>query len=161
MTPLLAALASKGLDLIGNAILAKGKEVVEERLGVKLPDDDNLPPDLALQLKLKEFDHEEWLVEAGIRKAAQELEADKVAQEAVTARWEADMLSDSWLSKNIRPLVLVWLTVAVTVMAFASRWLQVDAAFVELMKVSYGIVLTAYFVGRTYEKHVDMKERGK
>ena len=37
--------------------------------------------------------------------------ADSEAQEQVTARWEADMKSDSWLSKNIRPAVLIFLTV--------------------------------------------------
>ena len=44
--------------------------------------------------------------------------ADKEAQEQVTARWKADMQSDSFLSKNIRPLVLIYLTVIFTVCAF-------------------------------------------
>ena len=161
MTPLLAALTAKGLDLIGNAVLAKGKEVVEEKLGVKLPADGNLPTELTLQLKQREFDHEEWLIEAGIRKAAQELEAEKVAQGNVTERWKADMLSDSWLSKNIRPAVLAYWTVVISLMAFASKWLQVDPLFTELIKVSYGVILAAYFIGRSVEKYTDMKERGK
>ena len=44
--------------------------------------------------------------------------ADKEAQEQVTERWKADMASDSKLSKNIRPMVLVYLTVIFTVCAF-------------------------------------------
>ncbi len=44
--------------------------------------------------------------------------ADKEAQEQVTARWESDMKSDSFLSKNIRPMVLIYLTVIFTVCAF-------------------------------------------
>ena len=44
--------------------------------------------------------------------------ADSEAQEQVTARWEADMKSDSWLSKNIRPAVLIFLTVVFTILAF-------------------------------------------
>ena len=44
--------------------------------------------------------------------------ADKEAQEQVTARWQADMSSDSWLSKNIRPMVLIYLTVIFTSCAF-------------------------------------------
>ena len=44
--------------------------------------------------------------------------ADKEAQEQVTARWEADMNSDSFLSKNIRPIVLIYLTVIFTALCF-------------------------------------------
>ena len=44
--------------------------------------------------------------------------ADKEAQEQVTKRWESDMQSDSFLSKNIRPMVLIYLTVIFTVCAF-------------------------------------------
>ena len=45
-------------------------------------------------------------------------EADKDAQQQVTERWRYDMQSDSWLSKNIRPLTLVFLTVMFTLLAF-------------------------------------------
>jgi len=62
--------------------------------------------------------------------------ADKEAQEQVTARWDSDMKSDSFLSKNIRPMVLIYLTVIFTVCAQ------------RLLVTVYG----AYFVGRSWEK---------
>ena len=45
-------------------------------------------------------------------------QADKDAQDQVTARWESDMNSDSFLSKNIRPMVLIYLTVVFTILSF-------------------------------------------
>ena len=46
-------------------------------------------------------------------------DANKTAQEAVTSRWEADMKSDNWLTKNIRPLVLIFLTAVFVIMSFS------------------------------------------
>ncbi len=156
MIPLLVqTLASQGLSLLANAVMAKGKEVIEEKLGVSL---DTTPPHI---LREKEIEHEEFLLTAAIKQQELKIEEEKVAQGNVTDRWKADMLSDSWLSKNIRPLVLGFMTVNIFILAYFSQWLKVDTAFIELLKVSYGVVLSAYFLGRTWEKHVDMKERGK
>lgn len=76
LAPILAELAKNGLGILANAITAKGKEVVEEKLGVKIPDA-GLSPELALQLKSLEFQHEQWLLDAGIRQAQQGLEETK------------------------------------------------------------------------------------
>ena len=66
---LIAVLAEKGLGLIGNAIVAKGKEVVEEKLGVKIPDDPkDLTPELTVRLQERQAEHEEFLVQAEITK---------------------------------------------------------------------------------------------
>ncbi len=74
LAPLLAKLASSGLDMLGNAIMAKGKEVVEEKLGVKIPDDPaKLTPELLQQLQIRSMEHEEFLVDAGIRQRDQEI----------------------------------------------------------------------------------------
>jgi hypothetical protein len=106
--------------------------------------------------------HEEWLIEAGIRKQQQEIDAERVAQGAVTERWKADMLSDSWLSKNIRPMVLIYLLVVYTVLSLASGMdFNVTQAYVELLAQMLMLVMGAYFAGRTVEKVVDMRERGK
>lgn len=82
--------------------------------------------------------------------------ADKDAQDQVTARWEADMNSDSFLSKNIRPLVLVYLTFIFTLLAFFDGNIggfkvaeQYVPIFQSLLITTYG----AYFVGRTVEKN--------
>ena len=82
-------------------------------------------------------------------------QADKDAQDQVTARWESDMNSDSFLSKNIRPMVLIYLTVVFTILSFfdgnvgefkiAEQYIPI---FQSLLITVYG----AYFVGRTWEK---------
>jgi hypothetical protein len=72
---LLTTLASNGLGLLSSAIQAKGKEVVEETLGVKIPDNPS-PEDIA-KLRQAQFDHEERLIELSIEKARQELETFK------------------------------------------------------------------------------------
>ena len=81
--------------------------------------------------------------------------ADREAQEQVTARWEADMKSDSWLSKNIRPAVLIFLTVVFTVLAFFDGNIgefKVTEEYVPIFQVLLMTVYGAYFVGRTWEK---------
>ena len=72
---LLTTLASNGLDLLSSAIQAKGKEVVEQTLGVKIPDAPT-PEDIS-KLRQAQFDHEERLIELGIEKAKQDLETFK------------------------------------------------------------------------------------
>lgn len=73
---LLTTLAQNGLGLLSSAIQAKGKEVVEDTLGVKIPDAPT-SEDIA-KLRQAQFDHEERLIELGIEKAKQDLEGFKV-----------------------------------------------------------------------------------
>ena len=68
---LLGTLAENGLTLLSSAIQAKGKEVVENTLGVKIPDNPT-PADVAT-LRQLQYDHEERLIELGIEKAKLEL----------------------------------------------------------------------------------------
>lgn len=72
---LLTTLAQNGLGLLSSAIQAKGKDVVESALGVKIPDEPSAE-DIA-KLRQAQFDHEERLLELGIEKAKQDLEAFK------------------------------------------------------------------------------------
>jgi hypothetical protein len=81
--------------------------------------------------------------------------ADQDAQTQITERWKLDMQSDSFLSKNIRPLVLVYLTVIFTVLAFFDGNIggfQVDEAYIPIFQSLLITVYGAYFVGRTWEK---------
>jgi len=81
--------------------------------------------------------------------------ADKEAQEQVTARWQADMQSDSFLSKNIRPMVLIYLTVIFTVCAFFDGNIGEFKITEEYIPIFQSLLITvygAYFVGRTWEK---------
>lgn len=73
---LLTTLAENGLGLLSSAIQAKGKQVVEETLGVKISD--NPSPEDITKLRQLQFDHEERLLELGIEKAKQELEGFKI-----------------------------------------------------------------------------------
>jgi hypothetical protein len=163
MAPLIAALLQQGLSILGGAVLAKGKEAVEEKLGIKLPDGDKpLDPAQVVELKKAEMQHEEWLIEAGIRRQQQEIDAERIAQGAVSERWQADMLSDSWLSKNIRPMVLVYLLTVYTLFSFSSGFqFNITESYIELLAQMLMLVMGAYFAGRTIEKIVDMRERGK
>jgi hypothetical protein len=163
MAPLVAQLLSSGITLLGNVLLSKGKEAVESKLGVKLPDlEKPASPEQIADLRKLQFEHEEKLLEFAIKEKELELKAEEIAQGAVTERWKADMLSDSWLSKNIRPMVLIFLLSAYSLFSVASAFsLFVTQAYVELLGNMLMLVISAYFIGRTSEKIVDMKERGK
>ena len=81
--------------------------------------------------------------------------ADQDAQVQITERWKLDMESDSFLSKNIRPLVLIYLTVIFTALAFFDGNIggfQVDEAYIPIFQSLLITVYGAYFVGRTWEK---------
>jgi hypothetical protein len=81
--------------------------------------------------------------------------ADSDAQVQVTKRWEADTASDSTLAKNIRPLILIYLTIIFTAIAFVDGNIgefQIEAAYVPIFQTLLVTVYGAYFVGRTWEK---------
>ncbi len=87
--------------------------------------------------------------------------ADQDAQTQITERWKLDMQSDSFLSKNIRPLVLVYLTVIFTILAFFDGNIggfQVDENYIPIFQSLLITVYGAYFVGRTWEKTKKSKE---
>ena len=95
---LLGSLAQNGLGLLSSAIQAKGKEVVENTLGVKIPD--NPTAEDVSKLRELQYAHEEKLLELGIEKAKMELaEMELLAKAAqndadnITDRWQADMSS--------------------------------------------------------------------
>lgn len=91
------------------------------------------------------------------RKITEILEkADQQAQEQVTERWKADMASDSFLSKNIRPLVLIFLTFVFTVLAFFDGNIGGFTVAEQYVPIFQSLLITvygAYFVGRTWEKN--------
>ncbi len=164
---LLGTLAQNGLGLLSSAIQAKGKEVVESTLGVKIPD--NPTPADVEKLRQLQFEHEERLLELGIEKARieqEELKALLAAQanqeDNVSKRWQADMASDSWLSKNIRPMTLVYILTAYLVFAgLSAAGINVQEAYVSLLGQWGMLVMTAYFGGRTVEKVMEMRKGGK
>ena len=73
----------------------------------------------------------------------------------ITSRWEADLKSDSWLSKNVRPLVLVFLIVCTMLLIFIDAGalnFEVKSSWVDLLQLVLITVIGAYFGGRSFEK---------
>jgi hypothetical protein len=73
----------------------------------------------------------------------------------ITSRWEADLKSDSWLSKNVRPLTLVFLIVCTMLLIFIDAGaisFDVKDSYVDLLQLVLITVIGAYFGGRSLEK---------
>ena len=73
----------------------------------------------------------------------------------ITSRWEADLKSDSWLSKNVRPLVLIFLIVCTVLLIFIDAGalnFEVKSSWVDLLQLVLITVIGAYFGGRSLEK---------
>ena len=92
-----------------------------------------------------------------VKKQIQQIleDADTKAQLEVSKRWEADMKSDSFLSKNIRPIILIYLTVIFTSLAFFDGNIGEFVLAKEYIPIFQTLLVTvygAYFVGRTLEK---------
>jgi len=91
-----------------------------------------------------------------LAKMANETKLYETEQNNLTARVQADMASDSWLSKNIRPMTLIFLLVAYSGFAIASIFeYETRGAYVELLGQWGMLVMSFYFGGRTMEKIAD------
>ena len=98
--------------------------------------------------------------------AEEKLEAERKIKELVanyqvemekniTSRWEADLKSDSWLSKNVRPLVMIFLIVCTMLLIFIDAGainFEVKSSWVHLLQLVLITVIGAYFGGRSLEK---------
>lgn len=83
------------------------------------------------------------------------IDAESSAQENVTDRWESDMVSQSWLSQNVRPIVLLFLVASTVLLVFIDAGkiqFEVKQNWVDLLQVVLITVITAYFGGRSIEK---------
>jgi uncharacterized membrane protein (DUF106 family) len=88
--------------------------------------------------------------------------ADTAEQQELTKRQQADMASDSTLSKNIRPMTLVFILVVYSTFAMMSAFdVEVNNNYVELLGQWGMLIMSFYFGGRTLEKIMDMKTNGK
>jgi hypothetical protein len=88
--------------------------------------------------------------------------ADTAEQQELTKRHEADMASDSWMSKNIRPGTLVFILIVYSTFAMMSAWdIEVNNNYVELLGQWGMLIMSFYFGGRTLEKIMDMKKGKK
>lgn len=137
------ALATAVAGPLGGAAIA----AIADKIGVRA--DPNviasaLTQNPELQYKLREID-------------VREFEAE---QKAISERWQADMASDSWLSKNIRPMVLIYLLTAYLLMAVADGFgFRISESYVTLLGQWGMLVMGAYFGGRTVEKIAAMMRK--
>jgi uncharacterized membrane protein (DUF106 family) len=89
-----------------------------------------------------------------------EIQADVNEAQELTKRQQADMASDSWLSKNIRPMTLIFILVFYVVFAMMSAGgVDTNQKYVELLGQWGMLIMSFYFGGRTLEKIMDMKAK--
>jgi polyferredoxin len=93
-----------------------------------------------------------------LAKMANDTKLYEVEQENITDRWRSDMGSDSWMSKNIRPIALIAIFVAFFLFTMMSAFgYNAQESYVQLLGQWGQIIFLAYFGGRTVEKLADMK----
>jgi uncharacterized membrane protein (DUF106 family) len=89
-----------------------------------------------------------------------QIAADTAEQQELTKRQQADMASDSTLSKNIRPMTLVFILIVYSTFAMMSAFdVEVNNNYVELLGQWGMLIMSFYFGGRTLEKIMDMKAK--
>ena len=94
--------------------------------------------------------------------ALQVMQLDIKEMEGVTSRWNSDMTSDSWLSKNIRPMSLIFLTVSTVLLIyldFYNQEITVPNEWIELLKSLLLGIYIAYFGSRGIEKYRTIKNK--
>jgi Holin of 3TMs, for gene-transfer release len=122
-------------------------------IGSKLVDKFFPDPQQAEQAKLK-------LLEMQQTGELAQLNADVAEQHEVTERLKADMGSDSWLSKNIRPMTLIAILIGYfTFAGLSAAKIDVNSEYVQLLGQWGMLIMSFYFGGRTLEKIMDMKAR--
>lgn len=138
MLPIVQALMANGLTLLGNAVLAKGKDVVEEKLGVKL----SPAPTQAelIQLRQLELEHEDTLLSMQLEDKKLTLEENKNARD-MNARIQ-ESANASTIAKNAA-YILDFIIVCVTlIMAYTIIWTVVPVENKELFYTAFGSLLT-------------------
>ena len=131
---------SKIVDTVGDLLPNKGVLGIVRNLIAK---DEVLPPE----------DKE---------KAMRLLELDQIELQEVSKRWESDMKSDSWLSKNTRPMTLIYLTVVTSLYIILDSLdiaFDIDESWVELLKTLLVTIYVAYFGSRGFEKYTNIKKQ--
>jgi hypothetical protein len=118
---------------------------------------DKLIPDPEAKAKAQ-LDLAKMAQDGELAKMANETDLYKTEQNNLTDRLKADMGSDSWLSKNIRPMTLIFILLAYSTFAMMSAFnLNTNQAYVELLGQWGMLIMSFYFGGRTLEKIMDMK----
>jgi hypothetical protein len=120
---------------------------------------DKLIPDPEAKAKAQ-MDLAKMAQDGELAKMANETKQLEIEQTAITERWTADMASDSWLSKNIRPMALIAIFVAFFLFTMMSAFgYNAQESYVNLLGQWGQIIFLAYFGGRTVEKLADMRSK--
>jgi hypothetical protein len=120
---------------------------------------DKLIPDPEAKAKAQ-MDLAKMAQDGELAKMVNETKLYEVEQTAITDRWTADMGSDSWLSKNIRPMALIAIFVAFFLFTMMSAFgYNAQESYVQLLGQWGQIIFLAYFGGRTVEKLADMRSK--
>ncbi len=143
-----------GTTRVGDALrwLAKqGKKVAPDLLDIA----GDVTGIDALDKLSKKIKNSKELTEFDKQMLKEQIELDKQEFIAISKRWDADMASDSWLSKNVRPITLVFLTLSTITLIIADSVnspFKVDSVWVDLLKNLLITVYLAYFGSRGVEK---------
>jgi hypothetical protein len=143
MIPIIAALVNAGLGLIGNAVMAKGKEVIEDKLGVDL-DKSMGTEEGRIKLAQIQAQHEEFLIQAAITKKNQELEEIKIdnanTSDARDMQKEALKQTDVFSKRYIYYFSTVWSVISM-VYIFLITFQTIPAANVRFADTILGFLL--------------------
>jgi hypothetical protein len=123
---------------------------------------DVLPDNGVLGIVKNLISKEEALPPEDKEKAMKLLEMDIIEMQEVSKRWESDMKSDSWLSKNTRPMSLIFLTISMVILILLDsfEWsFMVSAGWVDLLQTLLVTVYVAYFGSRGAEKFQTIKNK--
>tara|TARA_R110002096_G_scaffold41971_1_gene113095 strand:+ start:770 stop:1213 length:444 start_codon:yes stop_codon:yes gene_type:complete len=94
------------------------------------------------------------------QRALELLKIDIIEMQEVSKKWSSDMKSDSWLSKNTRPLTLIYLTIITSLYILLDSFdmVAIDGAWIELLKTLLVTIYVAYFGSRGFEKYQAIKK---
>jgi len=123
---------------------------------------DILPDAGALGILKNLINKDKEMPEVHKEKALKLLEQDMLEMQEISSRWKNDMSSDSWLSKNTRPLTLIYLTFMTSmyiVLDALDLAFDIDTSWVDLLKTLLVTTYVAYFGSRGYEKAKSMSKK--
>ena len=152
LTPLLGKLTGNGLNFLADAVMVKGKQAVENILGVDLEEALKTPEQRA-QLKQLEMEHEETLLKLSLEEKKVDYAFVEKQEQQISDRWLSDNKDGSWLAKNVRPAGFAFWTVLFgIVILIDGNLITLNQAWPPIIQNVYMMFLGSYIGARAYEK---------
>ena len=132
---------------VGKFLSINGSSIIDT-LGDALPDS-------GLLAIVKNLINKQPMPAADKKEALKLLDLDIIEAQEITKRWQSDLNSDNKLSKNVRPLTLIFMTISLILFIFLDSTFidfQFEEVHIETLKQLCSVVFIAYFGGRSYEK---------